>query len=59
MLLAAAAKGSFVAAISLLYFQGRSPGLIFALAMVDAVLAVFYVAAYLRTPGQWPRSDRD
>ena len=49
MLLGAVAKTSFLIAVEILYFTGRAPGMVAALASVDGVFAVLFVAAWLRT----------
>ena len=47
-------KASFAIAIPLLYVKGRAPGMMVAAAGLDAVWAVLFVVAYLRTPKAVP-----
>ena len=44
------AKISFVAAAAILYLQHRIPGVIFGASMVDLVLVILFILAYLKTP---------
>jgi hypothetical protein len=53
MLLGAACKLCFAVAVWILYSQGRAPGLMTALASVDAVMALAYVWAWTQTPAHW------
>ena len=52
MLLGAAAKSAFLAAMIILYLQQRLVGSMVGIATPDGVLAAFFVAAWLRTPGE-------
>jgi hypothetical protein len=49
MLLAAFAKLSFSTALAVLLLQDRIPGIVFASGVPDVVMAVLFVAAYVRT----------
>ncbi|MBI3840308.1 MAG: hypothetical protein HY288_20495 [Planctomycetia bacterium] len=55
MLLGAAAKTSFAVAVLILYQQGRVAAMMVGLAAPDALLAVLFVAAWLRMPRDWPK----
>jgi hypothetical protein len=55
MLLGAAAKTSFAVAVLILHQQGRVATTMVGLAAPDAVLAALFVAAWLRTPKDWPK----
>jgi hypothetical protein len=54
MLLGAAAKSAFLAAMIILYLQQRVVGSMVGIATPDGVLAAFFVAAWLRTPAESP-----
>lgn len=43
------AKGSFVAAVTILFLQGRVSATMFGASMVDLLLAILFVIAYLKT----------
>jgi hypothetical protein len=49
MLMGALAKGDFLITVGILYAQGRAPGMVAALASVDGLFAVLFIAAWLRT----------
>ena len=44
------AKGSFVIAVTLLYLQGRVPLTMLGASMIDLLLLILFLVAYLRTP---------
>jgi hypothetical protein len=44
------AKGSFVIAVTLLFLQGRVPLTMLGASMVDLLLLILFLVAYLRTP---------
>ena len=44
------AKTSFVFAVAILYLQQRTPGVILGASMVDLVLVILFIVAYLKTP---------
>lgn len=44
------AKGSFVMAVTLLYLQGRVPLTMLGASMIDLLLLILFLVAYLRTP---------
>ncbi len=50
ILIAVAAKTSFAIPIAILYSLDRIPPIMFSLAMIDAVLAAFFLFAWFRTP---------
>jgi hypothetical protein len=50
MLIGVMEKASFAIATPILYFAHRAPGFMAAMAIVDALWAVVFVAAYLKTP---------
>ena len=54
MLLGAAAKMSWVLMLLILYQHGRGAGAMLGYAGPDALLAVLFVVAWLRTPKVWP-----
>jgi hypothetical protein len=53
ILVAIFAKAIFAITASILYSQGRAPGMIFGLSMVDAAIAVLFFAAWLRIASRW------
>jgi hypothetical protein len=55
MLVGAAAKIGFFVTCVILYAMERLAGSTVGIATPDAVLAAFFVAAWLRTPRDWPR----
>jgi hypothetical protein len=55
MLLGALAKAAFFTTLAILYAQERVAGGIVAIATPDAIMAVLFVAAWLRTPKSWPQ----
>jgi hypothetical protein len=46
------AKGSFVIAVTLLFLQGRVHATMVGASMIDLLLVILFVVAYLRTPKQ-------
>jgi hypothetical protein len=44
------AKTSFVAAVTILYLQQRVSGVILGASMVDLLLVILFIVAYLKTP---------
>jgi hypothetical protein len=58
MLLAAAAKVTFVIAVLILYQKGRVAGAMVGFATPDAVFGLLFVAAWLRTPKDGPKVGR-
>jgi hypothetical protein len=52
MLLGAACKLGFAVAVAILYGAGRVAGLMAALAAIDAVLGLLYLAAWAKTPSR-------
>jgi hypothetical protein len=44
------AKGSFVIAVTLLFLEGRVPLTMLGASMIDLVLLILFLVAYLRTP---------
>lgn len=53
MLLGAACKLGFAAAVWILYAHSRVAGLMPGLASIDAVLGVLYLWAWAKTPARW------
>jgi hypothetical protein len=46
------AKGSFVIALTILYFQNRVSSTMLGASMIDLLLVVFFFVSYVRTPKQ-------
>ena len=46
------AKSSFVAAVTILFFQGRVSSTMLGASMIDLLLVVLFFVSYLRTPKQ-------
>jgi hypothetical protein len=53
MLLGAACKLGFAAAVWILYGQGRVAGLMTGLSSIDAALALAFLWAWAKTPARW------
>ncbi len=54
MLVCALAKGSWALTATTLFLQHRCPLTIFGASLIDAILGVLFVVAYLKTPrGSW------
>jgi len=56
MLIASAAKTSFVLAALALFWHDRVPGAMVGLVMPDAVFTALFLIAWARTPKTWPRA---